>query len=220
MRVLLLEDDARIASLLATSLRGAGFLVEAETDGENGWYRVDSETFDAVVLDLGLPTLDGLTVLKRWRADGRQVPVLVLSARGRWEEKVEAIEAGADDYVTKPFRAEEVVARLRAIIRRSHGNAASQIGFRGFVLDERLMQVSRGGVPIELTPLEFRLIAQLVHHRGKVMSQRALAEHLWHEDVDRDPNSVEVLVARVRKRLGAETILTRRGFGYLIPGDE
>lgn len=217
MRVLIAEDDERIAEPLKLTLARAGFVVETETDGEIAWYRGDSENFDTIVLDLGLPTLDGLTVLKRWRGAGRVSPVLVLTARGRWEEKVEAIEAGADDYVVKPFRVEEVVARIRAIIRRANGLASSRIDFSGYVFDARQMQVTRDGVPVELTPLEFRLLAQLLHHRGQVISQHELTEQLYSQDSDRGPNSIEQLVGRLRRRLGTDVIQTRRGFGYSIP---
>jgi DNA-binding response OmpR family regulator len=219
MRVLIAEDDERIAEPLKITLESAGFVVESETDGEVAWYRGDTETFDTVILDLGLPTLDGLTVLKRWRSAGRVSPVLVLTARGRWEEKVEAIEAGADDYVVKPFQMEEVVARVRAIIRRANGLASSRIDFAGYVFDARQMQVTRNGVPVELTPLEFRLLAQLLHHRGQVISQHELTEQLYSQDTDRDPNSIEQLVGRLRRRLGPEVIQTRRGFGYYVPGE-
>jgi two-component system OmpR family response regulator len=220
MRVLIAEDDGRIAEPLQVTLESAGFVVEHETDGEVAWYRGDTETFDTVVLDLGLPTLDGLTVLKRWRSAGRRSPVLVLTARGRWEEKVEAIEAGADDYVVKPFQMEEVVARVRAIIRRTNGLSSSRIEFSGYVFDARQKQVTRDGVPVELTPLEFRLLAQLLHTRGTVVSQHELTEHLYSQDVDRDPNSIEQLVGRLRRRLGTDVIQTRRGFGYYIAGEE
>jgi two-component system OmpR family response regulator len=219
MRVLIAEDDERISGPLRVTLESAGFVVDTETDGEIAWYRGDTESFDTIILDLGLPTLDGLTVLKRWRAAGRTSPVLVLTARGRWEEKVEAIEAGADDYVVKPFRMEEVVARVRAIVRRANGLASSRIGFAGYVFDARQMQVTRDGVPVELTPLEFRLLAQLLHQRGKVISQLELTEHLYRQDADRDPNSIEQLVGRLRRRLGADVIQTRRGFGYVVPAE-
>ena len=220
MRILIAEDDERISKPLRVTLENAGFVVECETDGEVAWYRGDPETFDTIILDLGLPTIDGLTVLKRGRGDHRRSPVLVLTARGRWEEKVEAIEAGADDYVVKPFQMEEVVARIRAIIRRSNGLASSRIGFSGYVLDVRQKLVTKDGVPIDLTPLEFRLLAQLLHTRGTVVSQNELTEQLYSQDVDRDPNSIEQLVGRLRRRLGAEVIQTRRGFGYYVPGEE
>jgi two-component system, OmpR family, response regulator len=219
MRILIVEDDERIAGPLSHTLSSAGYLVEIETDGEVAWYRGDTEEFETVILDLGLPTLDGLTILKRWRDADRKSPVLVLTARGRWEEKVEAIEAGADDYVVKPCRVEEVLARVRAIIRRSNGLASSRIPFADYVFDARLMQVSKDGVPIELTPLEFRLLSQLLHSRGRVLSQAELTDHLYSQDSDRDPNSIEQLVGRLRRRLGPGIIETRRGYGYVLPGD-
>lgn len=217
MRVLIAEDDERIAEPLRVTMESAGFVAETESDGEIAWYRGDTERFDTIILDLGLPTLDGLTVLKRWRSAGRSSPVLVLTARGRWEEKVEAIEAGADDYVVKPFRMEEVLARVRAIVRRANGLASSRIDFAGYVFDARQMQVTRDGVPVELTPLEFRLLAQLLHHRGQVISPHELTEQLYRQDADRDRNSIEQLVGRLRRRLGPEVIQTRRGFGYFVP---
>ncbi len=219
MRILIAEDDERISEPLSRTLTSAGYVVEVEADGEIAWYRGDTEEFETIILDLGLPTLDGLTILKRWRGDDRKSPVLVLTARGRWEEKVEAIEAGADDYVVKPCRVEEVLARVRAIIRRSNGLASSQIAFGDYLFDARQMQVSRDGVPIELTPLEYRLLSQLLHHRGRVLSQAELTDHLYSQDSDRDPNSIEQLVGRLRRRLGQGIIETRRGYGYVLPGD-
>ena len=219
MRILIAEDDERISGPLSHTLSSAGYIVEVEADGEIAWYRGDTEEFETIILDLGLPTLDGLTILKRWRGADRKSPVLVLTARGRWEEKVEAIEAGADDYVVKPCRVEEVLARVRAIIRRSNGLASSRIPFGDYVFDARQMQVSRDGVPIDLTPLEFRLLSQLLHNRGQVLSQAELTDHLYSQDSDRDPNSIEQLVGRLRRRLGQGIIETRRGFGYVLPGD-
>ena len=216
MRILVGEDDRRIAGPLATALTAAGFVAVQSHDGEDIWHLGETEAFDAVILDLGLPSLDGLTVLKRWRKAGRTVPVLILTARGQWDERVEGIETGADDYVVKPFRVEEVVARIRAIIRRTSGLASSRIEISDLVLDTRTMQVSRDGVPLSLTPQEYRLFAYLAHQRGRVVSQLELTEHIYAQDFDRDSNSIEVLVGRVRRRLGADIIKTRRGFGYII----
>jgi len=216
MRILVAEDDRRIAEALAAALKAAGFVAEVEPDGENAWYRGDSEQFDAIILDLGLPTLDGLTILKRWRKAGRTGPVLILTARGHWEERVEGIEAGADDYVVKPFRVEEVVARIRAIVRRAGGFASSRIEVEDLVLDTRAMQVSRDGVPINLSPQEYKLFAYLAHQRGRVVSQLEITEHLYAQDFERESNSIEVLVGRVRRRLGTDIIKTRRGFGYYM----
>jgi two-component system OmpR family response regulator len=216
MRILVAEDDPRIAEALAAALKAAGFVAEVESDGEDVWHRGDTEEFDAIILDLGLPTLDGLTILKRWRKAGRTGPVLILTARGHWEERVEGIEAGADDYVVKPFRVEEVVARIRAIVRRSSGFASSRIDVDDLVLDTRAMQVSRDGVPITLSPTEYKLFAYLAHQRGRVVSQIEITEHLYAQDFERESNSIEVLVGRVRKRLGNDIIKTRRGFGYYM----
>jgi two-component system, OmpR family, response regulator len=219
MRVLLAEDDERLAGTLKAALEATGFVVEVEADGENAWFRGDSEHYDAVILDLGLPTMDGLTVLKRWRKSERTAPVLILTARGNWDERVEGIEAGADDYVAKPFRIEEVIARVRAIVRRAGGFASSRVQLGDLVLDTRIMQVSRDGIPVALTPQEYRLIAYLAHQRGRVVSQMEITEHLYAQDFERDSNSIEVLVGRVRKKLGARFIKTRRGFGYSLGGD-
>jgi DNA-binding response OmpR family regulator len=216
MRILFLEDDARITESMTAALAGAGFLTEVEQDGEEGWFRGDTEDFDAVILDLGLPVMDGLTILKRWRKAGRKVPVLILTARGDWEERVEGIEAGADDYVVKPFRVEEVIARVHAIIRRSHGHASPRVPFCGYTLDTRMLLVEREGVPVTLTPQEYRLLAYLVLNRGRVVPQMELVEHLYAQDFERDSNAIEVLVGRVRRRLGAGVIMTRRGFGYYV----
>jgi DNA-binding response OmpR family regulator len=219
MRILIAEDDPRIAASLGEALLASGYLVETEADGELAWYRGDTEPYDAIVLDLGLPTLDGLTVLKRWRKAKRAAPVLILTARGQWEERVEGIEAGADDYVVKPFHVEEVVARLRAIMRRAGGLASSRIDIHDLVLDTRLMQVLRGGVPIALPPQEYRLLSYLAHRRGQVVSRMEIIEHLYSQDFERDSNSVEVLIGRVRKRLGEHVVKTRRGFGYYVDGE-
>ena len=216
MRVLIAEDDDRIAETLTTSLGKAGFGVERERDGEIAWYRGDTEAFDAVVLDLGLPQMDGITILKRWRSAGRLTPVLILTARGQWEERVDGIEAGADDYVVKPFHVQEIVARLRALVRRANGVATPRIAFGRFLLDLRTMEVTADGMPMDLTPQEFKLISYLVHRRGQVISQLEITEHIYNQDYERESNAVEVLVARVRKRLGADVIKTRRGFGYAL----
>lgn len=216
MRILIAEDDEKLAGLLASTLTSAGFVAEREQDGEVIHYRGESEEFDAILLDLGLPTMDGLTILRRWRKAGRTTPILILTARGQWEERVEGIEAGADDYLVKPFHMEELVARLRAIIRRSNGLAATPVRFGPYVLDPRLMQVSREGTPVELTPQEYKALVYLAYNRGKVVSQLELTEHIYNQDFERNSNSIEVLVGRLRRRLGQGLIKTRRGFGYYI----
>ncbi|HEY8594746.1 MAG TPA: response regulator transcription factor [Devosiaceae bacterium] len=219
MRVLLVEDDMRIAGNVVSALEQAGFAIDHEPDGEQAWFRGDTENYDAIILDLGLPGLDGLTMLKRWRKAGNMAPVLILTARGNWEERVEGIDAGGDDYLTKPFRMEELVARTRALIRRSAGIASPVIEVGDLCLDTRLMRVSRAGQPVSLSPQEYRLVAYLMHHHGRVVDQNELGEHLYQQDYAGDSNAVEVLVGRVRRKLGHGAIETRRGFGYIMDGD-
>lgn len=219
MRVLLVEDDARIARDVITHLQRAGFVVVHETDGESGWFTGDGEDFAAVVLDLGLPGMDGLTVLKRWRAAGRTMPVIILTARGAWQERVEGIDAGADDYLTKPFQMAELLARLRALIRRSSGQASPVIEIADIAIDTRSRTVTAAGMPVDLSPLEYRCLAVLAHNRGRHVSQMELTEQLYSQDFERESNSVEVLVGRLRKKLGKGVIVTRRGFGYRIGDD-
>lgn len=217
MRVLVVEDDDRIAGDVAAALGAAGYVAERARAGEEAWFLGDTEDYDAVVLDLGLPGMDGLAVLRRWRAGGRQMPVLVLTARGSWIERVEGIDAGADDYLPKPFRMEELIARLRALIRRSAGIAAPVLVNGDVELDPRQMRVTVRGVPVSLSPQEYRLLSYLMHHAGRVVPQLELTEHLYGQDFERDSNAVEVLVGRVRRKLGVDLIETRRGFGYLVP---
>jgi DNA-binding response OmpR family regulator len=216
MRILLVEDEARIAADIVATLRAAGYVVERVRDGDEAWFRGDTEDYDLVVLDLGLPKMDGLAVLKRWRAGGRTMPVLVLTARGSWAERVEGIDAGADDYLPKPFRMEELLARVRALIRRSAGHSASIIEVGPLSLDARQMRVAVNGVPVTLSPLEYRLVAYLMHHRGRVVPAPELLEHLYGDDDAREANALEAVVARLRKKLGPTAIETRRGFGYMI----
>ena len=220
MRILLIEDDPRIREDVAAALEAAGFVVDRQGDGEEGWFQGDTESYGACVLDLGLPGMDGLAVLKRWREAGRDFPVLVLTARGTWSERVEGIDAGADDYLPKPFRMEELLARLRAIIRRSSGHSSALIRVGDAELDTRQMRLAVRGVPVALSPQEYRLVAYLMLNRGRVVSQQELAEHLQADHFERESNAVEVLVGRVRRKLPAALIETRRGFGYILPDGE
>ncbi len=217
MRILLVEDDARIRDDVSAALGQAGFVVDCAVDGEDGWHLGQTETYAAAVLDLGLPSLDGLTVLKRWRASGRSLPVIVLTARGSWSERVEGIDAGADDYLPKPFRMEELVARLRALLRRAGGHAAPVIAAGEAELDTRQMQLTVRGEPVPLSPQEYRLVAYLMLHKGRVVPQQELAEHLQSVHFERESNAVEVLIGRVRRKLPSALIETRRGFGYIVP---
>jgi two-component system, OmpR family, response regulator len=216
MRVLLVEDDDKLAKDVARALLGAGYLPQRAADGETAWFLGDTEDFVAAILDLGLPRMDGLSVLKRWRGAERRLPVLILTARGSWSEKVEGIDAGADDYLAKPFRMEELLARLRAIIRRSVGCPSSIASVGGLTLDERAKKVRLDHVPIELSPMEYRLFAYLMLRRGQVVTQQELVENVYGDD-EQTTNSVEVLIGRLRRKIGAHWIETRRGFGYLIP---
>ncbi|TCP44177.1 response regulator transcription factor [Rhodovulum marinum] len=216
MRALAVEDDPRIAADLAAALGAAGFRVETCADGEQAWFLGDTEEYDLVVLDLGLPGLDGLSVLKRWRANGRDIPVLVLTARGTWTERVEGIDAGADDYLPKPFRMEELVARARALVRRAAGRGSAVQRAGDLALDTNRMSVSLRGVPVPVTALEYRLLAYLVLNRDRTVPPTELLEHLYGDDDAREANALEAVIARLRRKLGAGVIGTRRGFGYFL----
>jgi two-component system OmpR family response regulator len=216
MRVLIVDDEPALSQHLAKSLGDAGYAVDVAADGEQADFAVRTESYDAVLLDLGLPRIDGLTVLRNWRQSGVGVPVLVLTARGSWHETVDGIDAGADDYVAKPFRIEEVLARLRGLIRRASGHAQQQLRCGDVTLDPRLVRVTKDGVPVRLTSHEFRVLSYLMHHRDRVVSQAELTEHIYAQDFDRDSNTVEVFIARLRRKLGPALIETVRGLGYRI----
>jgi two-component system OmpR family response regulator len=216
MRVLVAEDEPLLARQLAAALADAGYAVDSAADGERADFLAQTEKLDAVVLDLGLPKVDGLTLLRRWRDAGLFVPVLVLTARGSWHEKVQGIDGGADDYMAKPFRMEEVLARLRALIRRASGNASPELRCGALTLDPRAGKVTVDGAAVRLTSHEFRVLSYLMHHRGRVVSQAELTEHIYAQDFDRDSNTVEVFIARLRRKLGSGFIETVRGLGYRI----
>jgi two-component system OmpR family response regulator len=216
MRVLVVEDEARLAGQIAAALGEAGYVVDRAADGDRAEFLGQTEAYDAIVLDLGLPNVDGLTILRRWREAGRTAPVLVLTARGSWHEKVQGIDGGADDYVAKPFQMEEVVARLRALIRRASGQVSAVLRYGPVSLDARLARVTVDGAPVKLTGHEFRVLSYLMHHRERVVSQAELVEHIYAQDFDRDSNTVEVFIARLRRKLGAPIIETVRGLGYRV----
>jgi two-component system OmpR family response regulator len=218
VRILVVEDESALSEQLAAALSGAGYAVDCAADGARADFLGRTEGYDAVVLDLGLPKVDGLTVLRRWRESGIGTPVLVLTARGSWHEKVQGIDGGADDYMAKPFEIEEVLARLRALIRRASGQVTPEIRIGALVLDPRGARVSVGGVPIKLTSHEFRVLSYLMHHHGRIVSQGELTEHIYSQGFDRDSNTVEVFVARLRRKLGGSFIETVRGMGYRIEG--
>jgi two-component system, OmpR family, response regulator len=218
VRVLVVEDEAVLSRQLGAALEDAGYAVDSALDGERADFLAHTERYDAVVLDLGLPKIDGLTLLRRWREAAIAFPVLVLTARGSWHERVQGIDGGADDYVAKPFRMEEVLARLRALIRRSSGQVTPELRCGAVSLDARAARVTVDGAPVKLTSHEFRVLSYLMHHRGRIVSQSELTEHIYARDADRDSNTVEVFVARLRRKLGAAFIETVRGLGYRIEG--
>jgi two-component system, OmpR family, response regulator len=218
VRILVVEDEAPLLRQLADALGEAGYAVDCAADGDRADFLGQTERYDAVVLDLGLPKLDGLTLLRRWREAGLSMPVLVLTARASWHEKVQGIDGGADDYVAKPFRIEEVIARVRALIRRASGQMTPELRCGSLVLDPRGARVTVDGAPIKLTSHEFRVLSYLMHHRGRVVSQSELTEHIYAQSTDRDSNTVEVFIARLRRKLGASVIETVRGLGYRMEG--
>ncbi|MDO9126594.1 response regulator transcription factor [Parvibaculum sp.] len=220
MRLLVVEDDPDLNRQLVSALEEAGYVVDSAKDGEEGHYLGDTEPYDAVVLDLGLPEMDGVTVLEKWRRDGRLMPVLILTARDRWSDKVAGFDAGADDYVAKPFFMEEVLARLRALLRRSTGHASSELECGPVRVDTRSSRVTVNGRAIKLTSLEYRLLSYLMHHQGRVISRTELVEHLYDQDFDRDSNTIEVFVGRLRRKLGKDVIETVRGLGYRLAAPE
>ncbi len=216
MRILIVEDEPTLGRQLKTTLEQNGYAVDLATDGEDGHFLGSTETYDAVILDLGLPEVDGLTVLDRWRREGKSTPVLVLTARDSWSDKVAGLDAGADDYLAKPFQTQELIARLRALIRRSSGNSSSELVSGNVRLDTRPGRVTLAGEPVKMTAQEYKLLSYLMHHKGKVVSRTELIEHIYDQDFDRDSNTIEVFVTRIRKKLGQDVITTIRGLGYSL----
>ena len=219
MRILVVEDDTNLNRQLKEALTEAGYAVDVAFDGEEGHFLGDTEPYDAIVLDIGLPQMDGLSVLEEWRRAGKTTPVLLLTARDRWSDKVQGIDAGADDYVAKPFHMEEVLARIRALVRRAAGLASNEIVAGSVRLDSRSGKVTVDGQSVKLTSHELRLLSYLMHHKGKVISRTELTEHLYDQDFDRDSNTIEVFVGRLRKKLPDDCIQTVRGLGYQIAED-
>lgn len=222
MRILIVEDEPDLSAQLARALRDAGYAVDTAADGEEAQFLGETEPYDAVILDLGLPKVDGLTVLETWRSGGHGMPVLILTARDRWRDKVAGIDAGADDYLAKPFHTEELLARLRALLRRAAGQSSNQLSCGPLMVDTRTARVFLDEEPVKLTSHEYRLIAYLMHHQGRVVSRTELIEHLYDQDFDRDSNTIEVFIGRLRKKLRPELIETERGLGYRLqaPDDE
>ncbi len=216
MRILVVEDDENLNRQLVTALTDAGYVVDKAMDGEEGHYLGETNPYDAVILDLGLPVLDGVSVLEKWRRANRKMPVLILTARDRWSDKVSGFDAGADDYVTKPFNMEEVLARIRALVRRAAGQVTSELSCGPVTLDTKGARVTVDGMPIKLTSLEYRVLEYLMMHMGKVISRTELVEHLYDQDFDRDSNTIEVFIGRLRKKLGVDVLHTIRGMGYCV----
>jgi two-component system OmpR family response regulator len=222
MKLLVVEDDRNLARHITTALAAAGYVSDMAHEGEEAQFLGETEPYDAIILDLGLPTLDGISILKRWRAAGRLTPVLVLTARGRWTDKVAGLDAGADDYLTKPFEMEECLARVRALIRRSARLASSELECGPLRLDTRTGRLTMDGAQVRLTAQELKLLSYLMHHRDEIVSRTEISEHIYNSEFDSDSNIIDVFVGRLRKKLGSELIETVRGLGYRLiePRDE
>ncbi|RIK95503.1 MAG: DNA-binding response regulator [Proteobacteria bacterium] len=216
MRILVVEDEPDLRRQLKAALTDIGYVVDEAANGEEGHYLGENEAYDAIVLDIGLPVMDGISVLERWRKADLKTPVLILTARDRWSDKVSGLDAGADDYLVKPFRMEELLARVRALIRRAAGLPSAELACGPVVLNTRSGKVTVDGAPIRLTAQEYRLLAYLMHHPDKVISRSELTEHIYDQDFDRDSNTIEVFVNRIRKKLPVDIIKTVRGLGYRV----
>ena len=219
MRLLVIEDEPTLQSQLLQTLRGYGYAVDVSAEGEEAHFLGESTPFDAIILDLGLPGRDGLSILKQWRTTGVRTPVLVLTARSSWQEKVDGIDAGADDYLAKPFRMEELVARIRALIRRASGHSSNELICGPVHLNTRTGRVLVHNAPITLTSHEYRVLSYLMHHQGKIISRSELTDHLYAQDYDRDSNTIEVFIGRLRRKLNSNIIRTVRGLGYQVVSD-
>lgn len=220
MRILVVEDDEDLSRQLKQALKDTGYAVDVARDGEEGHFLGDTEPYDAVILDLGLPQIDGVSVLQKWRADGKKFPVLILTARDQWSEKVAGFDAGADDYLTKPFHTEELLARLRALLRRATGHTTDMIEIGELSVDNRSARAFVNGVAVKLTSHEFRLLSYMALHKGRVISRTELVEHIYDQDFDRDSNTIEVFVGRLRRKIGTDRIETVRGLGYRLVDPE
>lgn len=222
MRILVVEDEPNLARQVKESLEDSSYAVDVVGDGEEGHYMGETEPYDAIILDLGLPVMDGVSILEKWRGAGVTTPVLILTARDTWAEKVAGLDAGADDYLTKPFKIEELLARLRALIRRSAGLASAELKCGPVVLNTKSGKVTVDGKAVKLTALEYKLLSYLMHHQGEVVSRTVLTEHIYDQDFDRDSNTIEVFINRIRKKLGSDIIQTKRGLGYCLaaPDDQ
>ena len=220
MRVLVVEDNLDVAHQIKVALEQELFVVDLAQDGEEGWFLGDTEPYDAVILDLGLPKLDGLSLLQKWRQSGNQVPVLILTSRDTWREKVNGLRSGADDYLAKPFKTEEVLARVEALIRRAAGHANPLLRFGRLELEPVTARVSLDGAPVNLTALEYRALQYMMQKQGGVVSKSELSEHIYGQDLERDSNVIEVLINHLRRKLDPALITTRRGLGYQLVGGE
>jgi len=220
VRALIVEDDPDLNRQLVAALEDIDYVVDTASDGEEGHFLGDTEPYDIVILDLGLPQMDGITVLEAWRRGNRNMPVIILTARDRWSDKVAGMDAGADDYLAKPFHMEELLARVRAQVRRAAGHAKSEIECGPVRLDTKSGRVTNDGQIVKLTSHEFRLVSYLMHHKGRVVSRTELVEHMYDQDFDRDSNTIEVFIGRLRKKMPAQLIKTVRGLGYCLSDED